>query len=195
VAPGAERPLTPDEQAAASALAADAGSLPARAEVLVRAVAQVAAEEAVAVIAGTANVGGGVLDTRVARLKRLVDALPATEAIPDVYEVGVIFRITVAQARNVIRTYQARYSTAYRKRQETRLKEAIAYARNIANREVWVIEFGDPDALDYGYELLRRRGLTKSLERDRAAQTLTMLRDQKDRSGKTAVEVLGCKRR
>jgi hypothetical protein len=50
-----------------------------------------------------------------------------------------------------------------------------------------------PVALDYAFETLKRRGLSKSLERDRTAITITVGRDQKDRHGKNAVEVLECK--
>jgi hypothetical protein len=75
------------------------------------------------------------------------------------------------------------------------VKSATAEAKSIRGRDVWAIEFGDPDTLDYAYDLLRRRGLTRGLERDRPAQTLTVPRDQKDRNGKGAVEILGCKKK
>src|SRR6266567_5630955 len=115
-------PLAADKEAAAKALVADAGCLPERARTLVDAYAGVAAQEAIAVIAGTAEVATGVLDARVARLKRLVDALPKSERFPDAYELGAIFKITVMQARNVARTYQARYPSAYRTRLDAGVK-------------------------------------------------------------------------
>ena len=170
-------PLQAEKEAAAKALVADAGCLPDRARALVDAFAEVVAQEALAIIAGTAEVATGVLDPRIARLRRLVDALPKEEPFPDAYELGAIFKITESQARNVIRTYQARYPSAYR------------------GRDVWVIEFDDPDTLDYAYDLLKRRGLTRGLERDRPAQALTVPRDQTDRNGKGAVEILGCKKK
>ena len=187
--------LQAEKEAAANALVADAGCLPERAHALVDAFAEVVAQEALAVIAGTAEATSGVVDTRVARLRRLVDALPEDERFPDVYELGAIFKITESQARNLIRTYQARYPSAYRRRVERGIKGATAEAKNVRGRDVWVIEFDDPDTLDYAFDLLRRRGLTRGLERDRPAQTLTVPRDQKDRNGKGAVEILGCKKK
>jgi hypothetical protein len=188
-------PLAADKEAAANALVADAGCLPDRARALVDAYAAVAAHEAIAVIAGTAEVASGVLDARVARLRRLVDALPKSERFPDAYDLGAIFKITVSQARTVVRTYQARYSSAYRARFAAGMKNAVAEAKSIGGRNVWVIEFDDPDTLDYAYDLLKRRGLTKGLDRDRARQTLTVPRDQTDRNGKNAVDILGCKKK
>jgi hypothetical protein len=188
-------PLQAEKEAAAKALVADAGCLPDRARALVDAFAEVVAQEALAIIAGTAEVATGVLDPRIARLRRLVDALPKEEPFPDAYELGAIFKITESQARNVIRTYQARYPSAYRGRVEAGVKSATAEAKSVRGRDVWVIEFDDPDTLDYAYDLLKRRGLTRGLERDRPAQALTVPRDQTDRNGKGAVEILGCKKK
>jgi hypothetical protein len=188
-------PLQAEKDAATSALVADAGSTPERARSLVEAFAAVVAQEALAVIAGTTDVATGVLDARVARLRRLVDALPNDERFPSAYELGAIFKVTESQARNVIRTYQARYPRAYRSRLEAGIKAATAEAKTINGRDVWVIEFDDPDTLDHAYDLLRRRGLTKGLERDRSLQSLTVPRDQKDRNGKGAVQILGSKKK
>jgi hypothetical protein len=188
-------PLEAAKDAAAKALVADAGCLPDRAGALVDAFAAVVAQEALDVIAGAADVATGVLDARVARLRRLVDALPKDEPFPSVYELGAIFKITDSQARNLVRTYKARYPGAYRARLEAGVKGTTAEAKTVGGRDVWVIDFSDPDALDYAYDLLRRRGLTRGLERDRSAQTLTVPRDQKDRSGKSAVEILGSKKK
>jgi hypothetical protein len=188
-------PLQADKEAAAKALQDDAGCLPDRARTLVDAYALVVAQEAVAVIAGTADIGSSVLDTRVSRLRRLVDALPKKERFPDVYELGAIFKITVSQARNVIRTYQARHPSAYRARLEAGVHTAVAKAERIGKRDVWVVEFDDPDALDYAYDLLRRQGLMKGLERDRSAQRLVVPRDVTGRGGEDAVAILRCKKK
>jgi hypothetical protein len=188
-------PLKADKDAAVKALVADAGSLPDRAQALVDAYATVVAQEAIGVIAGTVEVGSSVLDTRVSRLRRLVDALSKSERFPDAYELGAIFKITVSQARNVIRTYQARYPSSYRTRLETSVKNALATAKRIGDRDVWVIEFDDPDTLDYAQDVLNRQGLTKGLERDRAGQRLVAPRDATGRSGENAVSILGCKKK
>ena len=124
-------PLQAQKEAAAKALVADAGCVPDRARALVDAFAEVVAQEALAVIAGTAEVPTGVIDARVARLRRLVDALPEEERFPDAYELGAIFKITESQARSVIRTYQARYPSAYRGRVEAAVKSATAEAKTI----------------------------------------------------------------
>lgn len=186
-------PLAAEKEEAVKALVADAGCLPGRARSLVDAYAAVVSHEALAIIAGTADVAVGVQDGRVMRLNRLVEALKPSERFPDAYELGAIFKITVAQARYLIRTYQARYPSAYRARLDAAVKKAVAQAKSIGVKKVWVIDFDDPDSLDYAYDLLKRRGLSKALERDQAAQTLTVPRDQTDRNGKNAVDILGCK--
>ena len=191
----ANDPLEEEKEAAAKALVDDAGCLGERARTLVDAYASVVAKEALAVVAGTGEVAGGVVEERVQRLRRLVEALPESEPFPTVYELGAIFKITESQARNVIRTYQARYPRAYRGRLEAGVKSAVAQPQSIGGRGVWVIDFENPDTLDYAYDLLKRRGLTRGLDRNRAAQTLTVPRDQKDRNGKNAVEILGCKKK
>jgi hypothetical protein len=130
-------PLQGEKEAAAEALVADAGCLPARARALVEAFAAVVVQEALAVIAGTSDVTTGVVDERVARLRRLVDALPTEEPFPNAYELGAIFKITETQARNVVRTYQARYPSAYRSRLEAGVKAATAEAKSVGGREIW----------------------------------------------------------
>jgi hypothetical protein len=191
----ASDPLQAEKNAAADALAADAGSDPQRARSLVEAYARIAAQEALEVVAGTADVATGVLDARVARVRRLVDALPNDARFPSTYEIAAIFKITDAQAQNVIRTYRARHPAAYRARMTAGVKAATVAALNVDGRDVWVFDFDDPDTLDYAYDLLKSRGLTKGLERDRSAQTLTVPRASKDRSGRSATQILGSKRR
>jgi len=189
---GAFPNLSEPEAEAAQALIEDAGCLEERAEQLVTAVATVAAQEALAIIAGTATVSGSIVDTRVARLKQIIEALPKNAPFPDPYEVSVMFRITPSQARTLINTYQARYTADYRDRIKELVQAAEAEATQKDKRNVWVIDFSDPAALDYSFETLKRRGLSKTLERDRTAMTITVDRDQKDRHGKNAVEVLEC---
>ena len=184
--------LTEPEAKAAQALVDDAGCLEERAEELVKTVAQVAAAEAVATIAGQATVSGSMIDTRVARLKQLIEALPKGSPFPNPYELSGIFRITTSQAGSLIKTYQARYSAEYRARVAQLVKAAEAEPMIKDKKKVWVIDFNDPVALEYAYELLKRQGLSKSVERDRTGLTITVERDRKDRHGKNAIQVLGC---
>jgi hypothetical protein len=189
---GESNDLSQRETEAAQALIDDAGCREERAAELVQAVASVAAEEALMTVAGTTPVSGSIVDTRVARLRRIIEALPEGSAFPNGYEVGVIFRITTTQARSLINTYQARYSADYRAHMERLVRTAKAEPKAKQGRELWVIDFSDPAALEYAYEALKARGLSKTLERDRTAMTLTVDRAQKDRHGKNAVEVLDC---
>jgi len=184
--------LTQPETEAAKALVSDGGCLPDRAVALVQAVAEVAAVEALEIVAGTATVSASIIDTRVTRLKRIIDYLPDDARFPDPYEVGVIFRITTRQAQSLINTYQARYSANYREHVDRHIKAAIARPTTVEKRNKWVIEFSDPAALDFAYDTLKRRGLSKSLERDRTALTITVDRAQNDRHGLDAVAALGC---
>jgi hypothetical protein len=184
--------MAPEARVAARALIDDAGCLPERARNLVDAVSNVAAAEALAVVAGTATVSGGITDTRVTRLKALIDGLATTDAFPNTFEVGVIFRITPTQAGNLIRTYQARHSNEYRARMDAQVTAtATATAQDLGKREVWTIQFDDPAALEYAYDKLRRRGLSRSLERDIVELTLTVDRGQQDRHGRDARAALG----
>jgi hypothetical protein len=185
--------LPSEVQPAVRALMDDAGCLLDRAVRLIDAVIDVAAAEALAVVAGTATISAGVSDSRVTRLKALIDALPATEPFPSAYEVGVIFRVTPTQASSLIRTYQARHSNEYRARMDAQVKHAKAEATTLGNRNVWKIQFDDPAALDYSYDKLRRRGLSRSVARDPVELTLTVDRTAKDRHEKDARAALGIK--
>lgn len=160
---------------------ADAGCLPERALSLVDAVAEVAAAESLAIVAGTATVSAAFSDNRVTRLKATIDALPLKEAFPNSFEVGVIFRITPTQAGNLIRTYQARHSEAYRERMDAQIKIGVAKKKVKVKKGkgggevwVWIFQFGDPALLDYAYDKLRRRGLSQSVARDPVDLTLTV---------------------
>jgi hypothetical protein len=176
--------------AAARALEEDAGCKPERARALVDAVARAAADEALEVIAGRAPSYGGVVDHRVAMLDRVLRALPREERFPDRYEVGAMFRITPGQAANALRTYQARFSDAYRARLQAALATVSPKGQTRAGTSVFVFEFDDPAVLDYAVERLRRRGLTRSVSVDRTKLELVVDREQKDRFGRTAAEAL-----
>lgn len=185
--------LTAPERQAADALVANSGCLPERAVALIEAVANVAAAEALEVVAGAATVSAGVTDARVARLRALITAVPPTASFPNAFEVGAIFQITPSQAGSLIRTYQARHSADYRGRMDRQLEDAVAHPLTILKKDVWKIQFDDPPSLDYANDKLRRRGLSRSVVRDPVELTLTIARDQRDRHGQHALAVLGCR--
>lgn len=184
--------LSEPEVKAARALVSDAGCLPDRARVLTDAVAQVAAADALDVIAGTAAVSTSVIDTRVSRLRKIVERMSDDESFPNAYELGVVFRVTAAQAQRVINTYQARYSAEYRGHMKREVEAALetAEAVTIDETQKWRVGFGDPNVLGFAYDTLKRRGLVKTLVRDTVAMTLAADSDQKDRHGLNAVEAL-----
>lgn len=182
---------TEDRTAAAvAALRDDAGCEKERAEKLVAAVAAAAAEEALGVVAGSAQAVGGALDRRVAALERIIRSLGSGERLPSDFEVGVIFRITPAQGRNVLRTYQARFSEGYRTRLQAALDLIKPESKLIDGSKVFVIDFDDPAVLEYAVEKLRRRGLTRTVAVDRTKLEVVVERDQKDRHGNDAKEAL-----
>jgi hypothetical protein len=177
--------------AAIRALEEDAGCERDRARALVEAVGAAAAAEALELVAGQTHTLGGALDRRVAMRERVIRALDAKERIPDRYEVGAIFRITPNQGANVLRTYQARYSDAYRARFSVAVAAVKPRLEQRSGTNVFVFGFDDPGLLDYAVERLRRRGLTRSVTAERTKLELVVERDAKDRFGKAADAALG----
>ena len=168
------------------ALEEDAGCEAKRARDLVAAVSAAAAAEARELIAGRTQAVGSALDRRVATLERVIRALPASERLPNRYEVGAIFRITPTQGANVLRTYQARYSEAYRERFASAVAALKPSLEQRSGTNVFVFAFNDPAVLDYAVERLRRRGLTRSVVIDQTNLELVVDRDMRDRFGKRA---------
>jgi hypothetical protein len=180
-----------DPAAAEKALVSDGGCTQPRANALVAAVAGAAAEEALGIVAGSMLGFGSALDRRVATLDRIIQLLDDSEPFPNAFEVGVIFRITPAQARNVLRTYHARFSSNYRSRLERSLAGLTPKKERHDDTNVFVFDFEDPAVLDYAVEKLRRRGLTRSVVADASRLRLVVDRDENDRHGKAADVSLG----
>lgn len=159
---------------AAQALKDDAGCTAQRADELVEAVAQAAAEEALAIVAGSAEVTASITDTRLARLRRILDALGKTAPAPTSYEVGAIFRITPTQGRTLLRTYQARYSSDFRSRMQSGIKAAAAKGKKTGGlgSAKFAFEFPDAATLEYASDRLRRQGFERGLSVDREKLTL-----------------------
>jgi hypothetical protein len=181
------------EEAAAIAviaLRADAGCEEARAKALVKAIGEAAREEALELVAGSTQPFSGVLDRRVATLERVIRLLDEGERLPSDYEVGAIFRITPTQGRNVLRTYQARFSESYRNRLQGALGEVDVQSKLVEKVQSYVAEFTDPALLEFAVEKLRRRGLTRSVTVDRVKLRLVVARDQRDRFDKDAKQAL-----
>lgn len=193
--PPTNLPLDPAVVAdAVAALELDAGCRHDRAQGLVQAVARAAADEALALAAGSATVHGSVVDARVARLQRVISVLPNAEPVPTDYEVGALFRITTSQARTVLRTYEARYAAAHRARMGRALRalrgRKITDARGVNQ---WEFVFTDPNLLEHAVDELRRCGLARGVVPDRQTLILTVRRDQTDRHGRDAADVLAGK--
>jgi cation transport regulator ChaC len=178
------------EDEAKAALEGDAGCSDSRAVALVKAVGEAVAEEALEVVAGSAQAFGSALDRRVATLARIVEKLPGEEPLPSYYEVGVIFRITPAQGRNVLRIYQARFSKRYRAHLQQGLDEVEAKRERHADTNVFVFDFDDPALLEYAVEKLSRRGLTRSVTVDKTKLQIVVDRGERDRLGKDAATAL-----
>jgi hypothetical protein len=176
--------------AAALALEGDAGCRPERALALAKAVSQAAANEALEVVAGQTQAFGGAVDRRVGMLDRVIRALDAKERLPTIYEVGVIFRITPTQARNVLRTYEARFAEPYRGRLQAALQTVKPTSQQRGKVGVFLFDFDDPTVLEYAVDRLRRRGLTRSVSADWTKLQLVVDRSEKDRFDKTADEAL-----
>jgi hypothetical protein len=186
---------------ARTALVDDAGASNARADTLVEVVAEVAAAEGLAIVGGDQDVYGSIVDTRLARLRKLLKALPEGEPLPDPYEVGVIFRITPSQARSLLRTYRARFSGDYAGRMNGRIAaaaenvgEAGGGKLNVPGQkkvpETWVFSFADLPTLEYAEDQLRRHGFSRSLTPDRTGLKISVEKDVRNADGKDAVEYL-----
>ncbi len=175
---------------AAEALTIDAGSSPERATTLVEAAQAAAADEIVEVIAGSAQAFGSAVDRRVAMLARIIDALGRKARMPTTYEVGVLFRITPAQANNVLRTYQARFSDSYRPRLLRAIRKVKPAVEERDKENVFVFDFKDPEVLEYARERLDRNGLSRSVVVDSTKLDLIVDCKEKDRFGRDAAELL-----
>lgn len=112
------------------------------------------------------------------------------ERLPSDYEVGVIFRITPTQGRNVLRTYQARFSEDHRKRLQSVLNTVEVKSKLLDKKPVYIAGFEDPAVLEFALEKLRRRGLTRTVTVDRTTLELVVSRDQRDRLGKDAKDAI-----
>lgn len=167
----------------------EAGCQPARAQALVKAIQTAAGAEALALTAGSDPVYSSVVDARVARLGRIIEALGKSD-LPNRYEVGAIFRITPSQAQNVLNTYRARYAHIYRERMESALAAVTPSKVDKGGDPMFVFEYADPAVLDYAEEQLRRRGITRSVSVDNAKLTLTVPQGAKDRDGNDAARLL-----
>jgi hypothetical protein len=158
------------ESASLQALMEDAGTRKDRAEAIVEAVAKAAVQDALETAAGSEPVYGSIVDTRLARLRRIIEQLGDGASPLTAYEAGAVFRITPSQGRTLLRTYQARYARDYRARMgaavSTVAKRAKAKGLKPSRYE---FEFADAGTLEYAADRLRRHGFERSLTIDRPA--------------------------
>lgn len=152
----------------------------------------VGAEEALNIAGGEQDVFGSMVDTRVDRLRRLLDRIPASEPPLTRYEVGVLFRIKPSQAQNLIGTYQARYPAKYRVRLDKAVKSAAKKAEKtgLLKSKDFEFEFENSIVLDYAVDRLKRQGFERGLTIDRPKLTVTASRTHKDSGKRNAAEFL-----
>ncbi len=179
-------------EAAKKALVDDGGCSPERAALITEALGAVGAEEALNVAGGTQDVFGSVVDTRVDRLRRLLERIPQAEPPLTRYEVGVLFRIKPSQAHSLNGTYQARYPAKYRERLDKSVKSAARKADKVGLLKAKDFEFAFDNlvVLDYAVDRLRRQGFERGLSVDRAKLTVTVSRTDKDSGKRSAAEFL-----
>lgn len=185
------------DQRALDAVVRYAGVGKARAKTLVDAIKAVASEEALQTVTGEGTVYGSLADTRVERLRRIVQHLEREVAqapveMPTPYELAALWRITESQARSLLRTWRARHPEVY----EQSMGAAVARGKSEAGggegpRKTWVVSYEDPDVLGYAETLARRSGLSKGLKVDRSALTIEAPQDVKSHVNQNLKEVLG----
>lgn len=189
--PGTEEGLGEDERLAIDALVRFSGSSQDRAEILVNAWKAVFAAEAVSVVAGTERVTSTVTDQRVERIRRLVETIGAEDGdaeLPSPYELGVLLRVTVAQAKTALRNWQARYPDKYEDHMLGRAARGVRRVSGSEDSPMWTIEYDDPEVLAYAVDRLRRHGAQKGLVEDRSALSITV---PQQTDGADAIAILG----
>lgn len=174
---------------AANALQEYAGVDGTRAQALVSAWKTVCADEALAIVAGTERVTTTVGETRVERLHRLVAALEEGR-LPTPYELAVLLRITVSQARTVVNNWKARYPEAHETRMRAGVKSGKHDTGGKQGSPAWVIEYDDAETFAYAVELLRRHGMDKGLKVDRPDLRIEIPKTT-TAGGKDALAILG----
>jgi hypothetical protein len=164
-----------DRTAAETALRDYAGLTAADAKALVRAVIAAAEQEALDLIAGETPVPSSVADARALRLKRICDA---AGRMLRPREVEVVFRVPPATAAATARRMVATYPGSV----ERHLRGLVGHTATVTETGSaesglrYSIYFDEPTALDFAYQLLQRRGLTRDVRVHRSEQTLDVPR-------------------
>jgi hypothetical protein len=186
---------TETEEKAVEALVQFGGCTKSRASELVTAWKKVFAAEALSVVAGTERVTSTVSDLRVERVRLLVNEL-GEGALPNPYELGVLLRVPVTQARRVLGNWQARYPEHY---EDHMLRLASKGKKKVAGGEdelaTWIVEYTDSEVLEYALDRLKRHGVQKGLKADRSELTLEVLQATKGFEGADALDLLGIPRK
>jgi hypothetical protein len=152
-----------------------AGLSPVDAKKLVQAVLQAAEAEAIELMSGEAPVPSNMADARALRLRYICAALGRTLRP---LEVEVVFRLAPSTAAAVFRRMQSTYPRAIDPFLKAVVRDSATVTKT-GNAEAGLrfqIFFADPAALDYAYQLLQRKGLTKDVKIQRAAQTFDLPR-------------------
>jgi hypothetical protein len=179
------------EEKAIGALERFGGCSASRAAELTCAWKTVFADEALSIVSGAERVTSTVSDLRIERVRLLVEEL-GDSGLPNPYELGVLLRVPVTQARRVITNWRARYPDHYEEHMSRLVKRGVKDVGGGGGENLtWIIEYRDSEVLEYALDRLRRRGLEKGLVASRSRLTLEIPQSTTGHEGETALEALG----
>lgn len=165
----------------------------AEASAVVDAVIRAAGAEAIDAIADDSPPPTALADVRAARVVRICKEI---NRMLRPIEVEVILRVPSSTAQSIINRVRATYPQRVQPWTQQLVAEQSDAPRDISTEDQpdhWQVTFKDPAVLEYAYDLLRRRGMTRNVTRKRSEQALKFPREVDDRYGQAQVvrQVLG----
>jgi hypothetical protein len=169
------------EEEATKRIETEIGLSPDDAAALVGALKRASIEEALELVVGNSPVPSNLTDTRALKLLGVCRAI---ERLLSVRETQLIFRLPRSGALSVIRRMEANYPwEAAAFAQQSIVAGAQVTKTVVGGKDRYEVFFRDPAALEYAYELLRRRGLTRSVQVRTSEQIIDVPRQMSDASG------------
>jgi hypothetical protein len=153
------------------------------ATMLVDAVIAAAGDEAIDGIAEQAPPPTTLADARAAKVVRICGHLGR---LVRPVEAGVLLRVPISTATSVINRVRATYPQLVEPWTQQLIADQANRPEDISTDDLpdrWRVAFNDPAVLDYAYDLLRRRGMTRGVLRRRPEQALEFPRLVRDRHG------------